>query len=88
LYSSDIKKRFEQLKQNFRKTTRDYKLAKQKLIEQLSNDISRELGELFFGKEKLNSVFIPAGRSFFINVEKNIFPLLSQSGSLGDIDEV
>jgi hypothetical protein len=37
------------------------------------------LDRFFYGTSPYISVFIPAGRSFFVNIEKNIFSLLTQS---------
>jgi len=81
-YSDDILKKFNSLKQDYRKQVGTNRINKPGFREELNESISRDLERFFFGIERYYPIFISAGRSFFVNIEKNIFPLLKESVSI------
>ncbi|MEG4809805.1 AAA family ATPase [Microcoleus sp. F8-D3] len=52
----------------------DQKILKEHLVESLGRSIGRE--------SAFNQLFIPAGRSFFSNIQSNIFSILSSNNTL------
>jgi len=81
-YSDDILKKFNSHKQDYRKQIGTNRINKPGFREELNESISRDLERFFFGIERYYPIFISAGRSFFVNIEKNIFSLLKDSVSL------
>lgn len=84
-YSDEIYRTFQKLKKELGEKIKSEKAAEAGDLTQISNSISKELQRLFSGVENSLSIFIPAGRSFFVNIEKNIFTLLAKSVPIDDM---
>jgi predicted ATPase len=79
-YSEAILKKFTKLKKDYQKKLLNNGLSNASKWEQMQFEVSDDLVKFMhgFGPAHL-SYFIPAGRSFFVNIEKNIFSLLDKS---------
>jgi hypothetical protein len=78
-YSDSIYKQFNNLRRYYKKESEIEKLNRSGSIQHLLNSISGRLDQFFCGTSPYILVFIPAMRSFFANIERNIFSLLTQS---------
>lgn len=80
-YSSDILKKFKSLREDYKRQTQTQTkgLPKPDLIPGLNQSISRDLERFFHGMERYYPIFILAVRSFFANIERNIFSFLKES---------
>ncbi|MFC2155514.1 AAA family ATPase [Acidobacteriota bacterium] len=81
-YSKDIMKEFERCREYYKKNTQNKTLRNSDEFSRISQDIKTSFDQLINGVDQANSFFIPAGRSFFVNIEKNIFTLLDQQFSI------
>lgn len=78
-YSDNISKQFTKLLRYYKKEKEFERLNRSNSMQHLLDSISGRLDQFFYGASPYILVFIPAGRSFFVNIERNIFSLLSQS---------
>jgi predicted ATPase len=78
-YSTEISNKFTNLLRYYKKESEIEKLNRSGSIQHLLNSISSRLDQFFYGTSPYILVFIPAMRSFFANLEKNIFSVLTQS---------
>ncbi len=81
-YSGGIMEIFGDIRKEYRKEADINVDGLRFLKAKLDVSLAQRLEALFGIPFKFRSVFIPAGRSFFINVAQNIFALLSQPVSL------
>jgi predicted ATPase len=79
LYSDDIYRIFQNLKKDWERKKPSEENVKPEYLTKLIISIASELERLFYGLERYSSAFIPAGRSFFVVIEKSIFTLLAKS---------
>ncbi len=78
-YSNDILKKFKSLKADYKRQTQTEKLPKPDFIKSFNQSISRDLEQFFHGMDRYYPIFILAVRSFFANIERNIFSFLTES---------
>lgn len=80
-YSDNFSKQFTTLLQYYNKES-EIEHDSPDSIQKFFDSISDRLDQFFYGTSPYKLVFIPAGRSFFVNIGRNIFTLLSQSAPL------
>jgi hypothetical protein len=80
-YSDNIYKQFKSLRRYYKKEKEIERLNSPGFIH-LHNSISNRLDNFFYGTSPYILGFIPAIRSFFAIIEKNVFSLLSQSAKI------
>jgi hypothetical protein len=80
-YSENIYKQFNNLRRYYKKEKEIERLNSPGFIH-LHNSISGRLDQFFYGTSPYILGFIPAIRSFFAVIEKNVFSLLSQSAKI------
>jgi hypothetical protein len=79
-YSDAIIKKFRKLKKDYQKRVLSNGLSNPSVLQQMQFSVSNDLVKFLHGYDLAHlSYFIPAGRSFFVNIEKNIFALIGQS---------
>ena len=84
-YSDEVYKAFQKLKKDFSKKIKSEKAVDPDYLTQIKDSMSKELQRFFFEVDHSSSIFIPAGRSFFVIIEKTIFTLLERSVLLDDM---
>jgi hypothetical protein len=80
-YSDNIYQQFNNLRRYYKKEKEIERLNSHGFIH-LHNSISGRLDQFFYGTSPYILGFIPAMRSFFAVIEKNVFSLLSQSAKI------
>ncbi|MCK4766052.1 MAG: ATP-binding protein [Candidatus Aminicenantes bacterium] len=78
-YSKNILNEFEKMKRLYKTNTQNKNSTIQDQMSNVSRYVMDGFQELINGSKQSYSVFIPAGRSFFANIEKNIFALIGRS---------
>ncbi|UCH97845.1 MAG: ATP-binding protein [Candidatus Aminicenantes bacterium] len=75
-YSRSILSNFNALKRTYRNTPGQDSFSKSYDRTLLRTMISNELNRFFYGINHLLTIYIPAGRSYFVNVKEKIFSML------------
>jgi hypothetical protein len=78
-YSENILNEMRKFQVNYKKQIMNQGFETQSNWGQIKNLISFGLAEFMYGSSGYVAAFIPAGRSFFVNIEKNIFTLQAES---------
>lgn len=84
-YGKGILNEFDRCRRLYKKNTQRKQLPTANSVSVINQEIKKNFDKLIHGVESAVSYFVPAGRSFFVNIEKNIFALLNQQFSIDEM---